>query len=72
MKRSDTQEMRYTLITLSMAIERLSEKVDSCQGMCEAVMDEVVPITQALDTIAQARKKGGRDQDYSYALGESL
>lgn len=39
---------------LTAAIEALSEKVDSCQGMAEAVLDEVVPLGLALDALAAA------------------
>lgn len=53
MRRSEMTEMQYALVKLTMAIDRLSEKVDSCQGMCEAVLDEVVPIGQVLDALAE-------------------
>lgn len=41
-----------TLEQLCRSIELLAEKVDSCQGMCESVLDEVVPIGAALASLA--------------------
>lgn len=52
MRGSEAQEIQYALVKLSLAVDQLSQKVDSCQGMCEAVLDEIVPIGQALDALA--------------------
>lgn len=41
-------ELKAALSALSREIGILSEKVDSCCGMCEAVLDEVVPLGVAL------------------------
>lgn len=40
-----------TIADLMAAIARLEEKVEACNGLCEAVLDEVVPIGLALDTM---------------------
>lgn len=39
------------------AIEKLNEKVEACQGLCEAVLEEVVPLGLALDAISAAENK---------------
>lgn len=39
---------------LMRSIEELSEKVDRCEGFCEAILDEVTPIGLALDALAAA------------------
>lgn len=47
-------DIAAALADLTAAIAALSEKVDSCQGMAEAVLDEVVPLGLALDALAAA------------------
>ena len=46
------REKKPTIGDLLAAISRLEEKVDACNGFCEAVLDEVVPIGLALDAIS--------------------
>ena len=50
----ENQEISAALADLRTAIMQLSEKVDCCQGMAEAVLDEVVPLGLALDALAAA------------------
>lgn len=47
-------DIAAALADLTHAIQALSEKVDSCQGFAEAILDEVVPLGLALDAIAIA------------------
>lgn len=47
-------DIAAALADLTRAIKELSDKVDSCQGMAEAVLDEVVPLGLALDSLAAA------------------
>lgn len=54
-------DIAAALADLTRAITALSEKVDSCQGMAEAVLDEVVPLGLALDTIVAADLQETRD-----------
>ncbi len=42
---------RETLARLMAAVTKLEEKVDACHGLCEAVLDEVVPLGLALDAL---------------------
>lgn len=39
---------------LTAAIETLSQKVDTGNGMAEAILDEIVPLGLALDALAAA------------------
>ena len=39
---------------LTVAIETLSQKVDTGNGLAEAILDEVVPLGLALDALATA------------------
>nr|CRY95634.1 hypothetical protein [uncultured prokaryote] len=50
----ENQEISAALADLRTAIMQLSAKVDNCQGMAEAVLDEVVPLGLALDALAAA------------------
>lgn len=47
-------DIAAALADLTAAISALSEKVDCCKGMAEAVLDEVVPLGLALDALAAA------------------
>ena len=47
-------DIAAALADLTAAITALSEKVDCCQGMAEAVLDEVIPLGLALDALAAA------------------
>ena len=47
-------DIAAALANLTRAIKELSDKVDGCQGMAEAVLDEVVPLGLALDSLASA------------------
>lgn len=47
-------DIAAALADLTAAIAALSEKVDCCQGLAEAVLDEVVPLGLALDALAAA------------------
>lgn len=47
-------DIAAALADLTRAIKELSDKVDSCQGFAEAVLDEVVPLGLALDALATA------------------
>ena len=46
------REKRPTIGDLLAAIGRLEEKVEACNGLCESVLDEVVPLGLAIDAIA--------------------
>jgi hypothetical protein len=39
------------IAALRSAIVRLEEKVDRCDGFCEQILDEVVPLGLAIDAI---------------------
>lgn len=43
--------MIRTLQKLRRAIEQLTVKIDQCNGFCEAVLDEVTPLSLAIDEI---------------------
>lgn len=42
------------VLMLITAVNELSEKVDSCNGFCECILDEVTPMGAALDKLANA------------------
>lgn len=46
------RERTPTIADLLAAIGRLEEKVEACNGFCEQILDEVVPLGLAIDTIA--------------------
>ena len=46
------KEKRPSIGDLLAAIGRLEEKVEACNGFCEQILDEVVPLGLAIDTIA--------------------
>ena len=46
------RERKPTIADLLAAIGRLEEKVEACNGFCEQILDEVVPLGLAIDTIA--------------------
>ncbi len=46
------REKKPTIGDLIAAISRLEEKVDACNGFCEQILDEVVPIGLAIDAIS--------------------
>ena len=48
------RETRVAVADLYKAIIRLEAKVDACNGFCEAILDEVVPINLALEALADA------------------
>lgn len=60
MKREREAAMVRAVAELTAAINRLNEKVDRCNDMCEGILDEVVPLGLALDTIT-AEAQGTMD-----------
>lgn len=46
------RENAPTIADLIDAIGRLEEKVEACNGFCEQILDEVVPLGLAIDAIA--------------------
>ena len=46
------REKGPSIADLMEAIARLEEKVEACHGLCESVLDEVVPLGLALDAIS--------------------
>lgn len=46
------REKAPTIADLIAAIGRLEEKVEACNGFCELILDEVIPLGLAIDTIA--------------------
>ena len=54
-------DIAAALADLTRAVKELSDKVDSCQGFAEAILDEVVPLGLALDTLAAADLPETRD-----------
>lgn len=51
MKRDRESAMVRAVAELTAAINRLNDKVDRCNDMCEGILDEVVPLGLAIDTI---------------------
>ena len=51
MKRERNAAMVRAVAELTAAINRLNDKVDRCNDMCEGILDEVVPLGLAIDTI---------------------
>ena len=51
MKRERDSAMVRAVAELTAAINRLNDKVDRCNDMCEGILDEVVPLGLALDAI---------------------
>ena len=51
MKRERDAAIVRAVAELTAAINRLNDKVDRCNDMCEGILDEVVPLGLALDTI---------------------
>lgn len=47
--------------SLRRSIEELSHKLDSYTGICEAVLDEVVPMSLAIDKLIEAGIKETMD-----------
>ncbi len=45
------RERKPTIADLIAAIGRLEEKIEACNGFCEQILDEVVPLGLALDAI---------------------
>ena len=52
MKRERDSAMVRAVAELTAAINRLNDKVDRCNDMCEGILDEVVPLGLALDAIS--------------------
>lgn len=48
------KEETAALKELTAAIEELSQKVDTGNGLAEAILDEIVPLGLALDALAAA------------------
>lgn len=46
------RENAPTIADLIDAIGRLEEKVEACNGFCEQILDEVVPLGLAIDAIS--------------------
>lgn len=51
MKRERDSAMVRAVAELTAAINRLNDKVDRCNDMCEGILDEVVPLGLAIDAI---------------------
>ena len=51
MKRERNASLVRAVAELTAAINRLNDKVDRCNDMCEGILDEVVPLGLAIDTI---------------------
>lgn len=51
MKRERDAAIVRAVAELTAAINRLNDKVDRCNDMCEGILDEVVPLGLAIDTI---------------------
>ena len=51
MKRERDSAMVRAVAELTEAINRLNDKVDRCNDMCEGILDEVVPLGLAIDAI---------------------
>ena len=51
MKRERDSDMVRAVAELTAAINRLNDKVDRCNDMCEGILDEVVPLGLAIDAI---------------------
>ena len=51
-KRKRSNALAAEIAALRTAIVRLEEKVDRCDGFCEAILDEVTPLGLALDALA--------------------
>lgn len=51
-KRKRSDALAAEIAALRNAIVRLEEKVDRCDGFCEAILDEVIPLGLALDALA--------------------
>lgn len=51
MKREREAAMVRAVAELTAAINRLNDKVDRCNDMCEGILDEVVPLGLAIDTL---------------------
>ena len=52
MKRERDSAMVRAVAELTAANNRLNDKVDRCNDMCEGILDEVVPLGLALDAIS--------------------
>ena len=46
------REKGPSIADLMAAITRLEEKVEACNGFCEQILDEVVPLGLAIDAIS--------------------
>ena len=51
MKRERDSDMVRAVAELTAAINRLNDKVDRCNDMCEGIWDEVGPLGLAIDAI---------------------
>ena len=51
MKRERDSAIVRAVAELTAAINRLNDKVDRCNDMCEGILDEVVPLGLAIDAI---------------------
>lgn len=51
MKREREAAIVRAVAELTAAVNRLNDKVDRCNDMCEGILDEVVPLGLAIDTI---------------------
>ena len=47
------KERTPTISDVLAAIGRLEEKVEACNGFCEQILDEVVPLGLAIDAITE-------------------
>ena len=54
MREKEMQNMTSAVLLLASVIRELSEKVDSCNGFCECILDEVTPMGMALEQLAGA------------------
>ncbi len=52
LKRKNDAAMCRALAELLAAVNRLNDKVDRCEDLCEGILDEVTPLGLAIDAIA--------------------
>ena len=51
MQKRNNAAMARAVAELTAAVNRLNDKVDRCTDLCEGVLDEVVPLSLAIDQL---------------------